>query len=210
MQALALVVGGAVALASLRGQRDASPALERLRRQVADLVRVAKAAYPGLTRAVRRVEEFPRDDMVDPVRRTVRRGKYDRNTGTVYVATTSQTGVPLPRAVIAGIIAHELGHAASVGNHLDEWRNAYLAMLDLATRVLGWKVMLECSSCGMYKVCTPEQCPACDWKVCAPKPPVATAATSTGPTSAGPTSTGPTSTGPTSTGPTSAGPKWTG
>ena len=172
MDVLALAVAGSAAVASLAGQTDTSPALERLRRQVADLVSVAAPAFPGLAGAVRHVREFPRDDMVDSVRRTVRRGKYDRTTGTIYVAITSQTGVPLPRAVIAGIIAHEVAHAASVGTHLDEWRAAYLAMLDLATKVLGWKVMLECSSCGMYKVCAPEQCPMCDWKVCAAKTPV--------------------------------------
>lgn len=169
MEVMALLIAGAAAVGSVARQQDTSPTLERLRRQVADLVRVATPAFPDLPGAVRHVKEFPLDDMVDVARRTVRRGRYDRTSGTIYVATTSQTGVPLPRAVIAGTVAHELAHAATVGNHLDEWRNAYLAMLELATRDLGWKVLLECSSCGMYKVCAPEQCPRCDWKVCAAK-----------------------------------------
>lgn len=167
METFTLALGVTLALASLHGHKDTSPSLDRVRQQVAALMRIAAPAYPKLAGAVRHVDEFPRNDMVDAVRRTVRRGKYDRSSGTVYVATTSQTGVPLPPAVISGIIAHELAHAATVGTHLEEWRTAYVAFLDIATRVLGWKVMLECSSCGMYNVCSPAQCPKCDWKVCA-------------------------------------------
>lgn len=174
MTALTLVgaAAAAAAVACMWRHHVAGPTLEHLRALADDLVRASATEFPNLSQGVRRVEEFPEKDMVDVVRRTARRGMYDRASGTVYVATVSQTGAPLPASVVAGIVAHELAHAATVGSHGDEWRAAYLKLVDIATRVLGWKVMLECSSCGMYKVCTPEQCPLCDWKSCAAKPSV--------------------------------------
>lgn len=164
-----MVIVAAAAMACLWQHHVAGATLDHLRALADDLVRASATEFPNLSRAVRRVEEFPANDMVDVVRRTARRGKYDRASGTVYIATVSQTGAALPASVVAGIVAHELAHAASVGSHGDEWRAAYLKLVDIATRVLGWRVMLECSSCGMYKVCTPAQCPLCDWKSCSAK-----------------------------------------
>jgi thiamine biosynthesis protein ThiC len=141
--------------------------LRHLRQKTDRLMHVAAPAYPNLAANVRDVQQFPPDDMVDNVRKTVRRGKYDRATKTIYISTVSHTGRPLPPGVMNGIIAHELAHAASVSNHQDEWRATYLAMLHLATNVLGWDVLLECSACGMYGVCDPVmQCARCTRKTC--------------------------------------------
>jgi hypothetical protein len=139
--------------------------LDELRSMATALV-AAAPELPGLAANVRGVELFPLDEMADPVRKTVRRGKYNRLSGVVYVAVTSHTGVPLPRDVVAGVVAHELAHAATVGDHHDEWRAAYVQLLAVATERLGWSVRLECSSCPFYKVCGNAQCPRCTWKTC--------------------------------------------
>lgn len=117
------------------------------------------------------VRPFPPSLMVDRVRRTVKRGRLDRGTGTMYIAMQRHDGTPLPPAVVNGILVHEVAHACmGTGAHSDEWRRMFVRLLDVATRVLRWPVMLECSSCPMYKLCDKSAaCPLCAWKECPKK-----------------------------------------
>lgn len=150
--------------ASARAPAAQAVAPDQLPGMAAALVQAASPEFPGLAANVRGVEPFPLAEMTDPVRNTVRRGKYNRVTGVVYVSLTTAAGKPLHRDVVAGVIAHELAHAATVGEHGDAWREAYVKMLRIATDRLGWTVRLECSSCPFYSVCERDQCPLCSWK----------------------------------------------
>lgn len=107
------------------------------------------------------------DDMVNYDRKTVRRGRFDRQQGMLYIGVVRHTGKPLPDDLIKGILVHEAAHAAlDTGKHSSEWQDVYLALLRVATQDLGWKILLECSSCKFYGVCSPTQCPLCAWKAC--------------------------------------------
>ena len=139
---------------------------------VDSLLSAALARHPttrelqGARRAITAVRAFPPEELVDPNRKTVRRGKFSRGDGVLYLATQRPDGTPLPPEVVAGVLVHEVAHAATAGSHSAEWRDMYLALLRVATEDLGWKVALECSSCKFYGVCHEYQCPRCAWVQC--------------------------------------------
>lgn len=124
--------------------------------------------YPGLSERVREVKPYPRETMLRhrpglPPR--VRKGWYDRANGIVYVATTTPQGTPLPDSLIAGILTHEMAHAAVANGHHDtEWRVVYEEFLKIATVGLGWDVAMARSSCSLYGLCDRDQCVKCTWK----------------------------------------------
>lgn len=121
-------------------------------------------------RAIRSVDIDTVENMVNHQRNTVRRGKFDRKQGHLFIGMVHRDGAPLPMGIIKGILVHEVAHAGLPdGKHSDEWRAFYLLLLDVATNCLGWEISLECSSCKFYGVCHPKQCPLCAWKKCAPK-----------------------------------------
>lgn len=140
---------------------------------VEELLRAAMARFPDdarfhvARRSIRRVVPDSPEDMVNHTRKTVRRGKFDRARGVLYIGTRRPNGTPLPPGVVRSIVVHEVAHAAlTQGAHDDAWRDVYLRLLDVATADLGWAVSLECSSCRLYGLCSRSQCPACSWVPC--------------------------------------------
>ena len=134
--------------------------MERVRCMVTDLVFAASAQYPSLLHAVKGAHALS-IPMAYSSGSMVRRGHFERSTGTLLIAPG------LPADVEAGVIAHELAHAACRGGeHGKEWRTAYRILLQVATEQLGWPIKLECSACRLYGICTVTQCPLCDWKRC--------------------------------------------
>lgn len=110
------------------------------------------------------VRPLPRDRLLAPHRRTVRRGWFDRQARVLYVALEGRHGEPLPRGVVAGVLVHEIAHAClGSGAHSEEWRDTYILLLRVATEVLGWHVRLEAGSCRLYGVCGAWQCPRCSF-----------------------------------------------
>jgi hypothetical protein len=106
-------------------------------------------------------------ELVNHHRRTVRRGRFSRSDGVVYIATVHADGTtPLPSDVVAGYLVHEVAHAVAGPHHSMQWREAFLALLHIATSRLGWRVTLECGACPSYGVCEAYQCPACEWGAC--------------------------------------------
>lgn len=172
---LAVVAAAIVALAILLHASHApgtlsafTPALP-LRAMADELLRAALQRYPAdpqvqvAMRTIRAVEPDSPEDMVNHARKTVRRGKFDRATGVLKIATARHTGQPLPDGVVRGILVHEVAHAAlPSGAHSPEWREVYLRLLRVATEDLGWHVSLECSACTFYGVCAAAQCPRCE------------------------------------------------
>lgn len=107
------------------------------------------------------VQEFDDADMVNYERRTVRRGKFDRQSGTLHICTRRPNGLPLPPNIVRGVVVHEVAHAALAdGRHTPEWRDMFVQLLNVATQDLGWDVALECSACAFYGLCGTE-CPKC-------------------------------------------------
>lgn len=105
--------------------------------------------------------------MVNLERKTVRRGKFDRLTGNLYVSVVNSAGAPLPMQVVRNVVVHEVAHAAMQdGRHSPEWREMYVALLRVATEDLGWQVSLGCSSCRFYRVCRARDCPLCVRTAC--------------------------------------------
>jgi hypothetical protein len=139
-----------------------------LSKMAKDLVDAARARYPSIASENRIVDvrPMPEPEIVDHVRKTVRRGKYARSDGTIYVALKRRNAEDLPLDVVVGILVHEVAHALTSGSHTAEWRDMFSALLRTATEDLGWTVRLECSACKTYGICQPQQCPKCDWDEC--------------------------------------------
>lgn len=132
---------------------------------VDELLRASTSLVPESARvareAIKRVEEFDDADMVNYERRTVRRGKFDRQSGTLHICTRRPNGQPLPANIVKGVLVHEVAHATLAdGRHSPEWRDMFIKLLNVATRDLGWDVALECSACAYYGLCGAE-CPKC-------------------------------------------------
>lgn len=147
---------GMYAVAALAGMALAAtePSLNQMAR---DLLEAA-----GMECTIAGVRALPRDRLLAPHRRTVRRGWFDRSTRVLYVALEGRHGEPLPRGVVAGVLVHELAHAClGSGAHTGEWRAMYVRLLRVATESLGWHVRLEAGSCRLYGVCGAWQCPRC-------------------------------------------------
>lgn len=131
---------------------------------VDELVRAFMAVDPHHARiareAIRDVQDFDDADMINYERRTVRRGKFDRQSGTLHICTRRPNGQPLPLNIVRGVLVHEVAHAALAdGRHSPEWRDMFVKLLNVATG-LGWDVALECSACAYYGLCGTE-CPKC-------------------------------------------------
>lgn len=133
-----------------------------------DLTEAARARFPSdeFAGSINDVQPLPEGEIVDHVRETVRRGKYARSSGTIYVALKRRNLEPLSPDVVAGILVHEVAHALTSGSHTPEWREMYIKLLRTATEDLGWTVRLECGACKSYQICQPHQCPRCDWDEC--------------------------------------------
>lgn len=123
-----------------------------------------RALLMAAERRISAVRELPVTEMLNPVRRTVRRGKFSRQDGVIYVATKRHDGTPLPPAIVNGYLIHEVAHAISGAQHSSTWLATYEALLRLATVKLGWEVVLERGACKMYGVCDPVQCLECTTK----------------------------------------------
>ena len=147
-----------------------------LRQMAKDLVEAARTRYPSIVVAGRKgivdVRPLPETEIVDHVRKTVRRGKYARSDGTIYVALKRRNSEELPLDIVTGILVHEVAHALTSGSHTAEWRDVYIMLLRTATEDLGWTVRLECGACKNYGICEPHQCPRCDWDQCRSPPAV--------------------------------------
>jgi len=138
-----------------------------------DLLDAALSKFPDDPRlhkaraSIRAVEVDAPEDMINYTRKTVRRGKFDRPRGVLYIGMVSPKGIPLPLEVVKGILVHEVAHAAlDEGKHSLEWQDVYVRLLKVATADLKWNITLECSSCKFYGVCDSMQCPLCAWKAC--------------------------------------------
>lgn len=147
-----------------------SPNLQRL---CDELLTAARARYPSDERittaqdVITRVGADSTEGMVNYARKTVRRGKFDRATGTLLIGTVHRNGRPLHPTIVRGVLVHEVAHAGLPdGKHSEEWRDLYLKLLKVATEDLRWEIQLECSSCKFYGMCGSEDCPKCTWKAC--------------------------------------------
>lgn len=128
--------------------------LDAFSKRSPEKARIAKGAITA-------VHEFDDPDMIDYARRTVRRGKFDRHSGTLHICTTRPNGTTLPTNIVRGVLVHEVAHAALAdGRHTPEWRALFIELLNVATADLGWDVALECSACAFYGMCGSE-CPKC-------------------------------------------------
>lgn len=162
--ALGLAVAGALACLALQKARHP---LQPLLDDLIDRAAATNPRFEAVRALITKIDDFPPDQLVDARRKTVRRGKLDRENGVLYIATTRPDGSPLPPGVVKGVLIHEVAHAATRnGNHTAEWRDAYVFLLRLATEQMGWDVTLECSSCRYYGVCGPGHCPSCTWMAC--------------------------------------------
>lgn len=59
-------------------------------------------------------------------------------------------------------ILHELAHSTPPA-HGDEWRDAFIFFLKVATEELGWTVFMSCDRCQNYGLCDKAMCPKCTW-----------------------------------------------
>ena len=62
-----------------------------------------------------------------------------------------------------GIMLHELAHSSGA-QHDDEWKNAFLYFVNIATTQMGWSVALKCPVvCRSYGICNRSNCENCDF-----------------------------------------------
>ena len=107
------------------------------------------------------------EDMINYDRMTIRRGRFDRSRGVLYIGMVNHKGKALPTDIVKGILVHEVAHAAlNTGKHSSEWQEIFAMLLRVATQELGWNITLECSSCRFYGLCDTMHCPKCAWKEC--------------------------------------------
>jgi flagellar motor protein MotB len=67
------------------------------------------------------------------------------------------------KATQTAILLHELGHS-SQGLHNEEWRNAYMFFVNIATFNLGINVFLSCNECMEYGICNKLMAPKSDFE----------------------------------------------
>jgi len=67
------------------------------------------------------------------------------------------------KATQTAIILHELGHS-SQGLHNQEWRNAYMFFVNIATFHLGVDVYIGCNECMEYGICNKLMAPKSDFE----------------------------------------------
>jgi hypothetical protein len=67
------------------------------------------------------------------------------------------------KATQTAILLHELGHS-SQGLHNEEWRNAYMFLVNIATFHLGIKVHLHCNECMEFGICNKLMAPKSDFE----------------------------------------------
>lgn len=165
-----LAMVAALLMCRHQGRPDVGPL--DVRALTAELLRAAAARHPDdarISRAAAAVLDVQplTEDLVDQEKRTVRRGKFERDVGVLRLATTRSNGTDLPPAIVRGILVHEVAHAGLPdGRHTPEWRDLFVKLLRVATDDLGWDVLLECGSCKFYGVCSADECPRCAWKPC--------------------------------------------
>jgi hypothetical protein len=167
-----MIAFAALAAAAALARTDAPPAERFTDADLRALADQLMDAEPGLARAreaVRAVRADGAPAEVDVRRSTVRRGSYDRATGTLVIGTARADGSPLPDELVRATLVHELAHAAMpTGAHSAEWSDLFARSLGTATERLGWRVLLECSACRAYGLCDEQaHCPLCRRKACA-------------------------------------------
>jgi hypothetical protein len=92
-------------------------------------------------------------------------GKINRWKKTIYVSIDQEQDLDDPEvnAFYNHIFLHELAHTSGYG-HANDWRNAFIWFLKLATEELGVPVRIQCRTCTLYGVCDKQFCPKCSWE----------------------------------------------
>jgi hypothetical protein len=92
-------------------------------------------------------------------------GKINRWIKTIYVSIDHEQdlGDPAVKAFYNHIFLHELAHTSGYG-HANDWRNAFIWFLKLATEELGVPVRVQCRTCTLYGICDKQFCPKCSWE----------------------------------------------
>lgn len=92
---------------------------------------------------------------------------FSRSTGILKVNPDRVRDDP---AHALSTLLHELAHSTPA-RHDENWRDAFVYFLRLATEELGWRVALACPHCKHYGVCAASDCPRCTFEACKPGDP---------------------------------------
>jgi hypothetical protein len=85
------------------------------------------------------------------------KASFNKSTGCLYARLDETRSVEQ----WLGIVLHELAHASGT-SHDEEFRRAWKFLLNVATRELGWNVVLHCrTACSSYLLCAPQDCELC-------------------------------------------------
>ena len=156
--------------------------LDWMRTQVEQVITHLQTRHPNDARTkalvanVKAVHLLPLGETVPNANGVSLNGKYRYSSGELYVASRDSKGKLRTKSSMNQTILHELGHATknkllpNEDHHSPSWKQAWLWLLEVATKELGWQVDVVCAQCTNYGMCSQTQCPKCIWlqRLCKP------------------------------------------
>ena len=158
--------------------------LDWMRTQVEQVMTHLQTRYPNdertkaLVANVLAVHLTPYGETVPNAKGISLNGKFRYASGELYVSSRDSKGKLRTKPAMNQTILHELAHATrksaflgkNENSHSPMWKQAWLWLLEVATKELGWQVEITCNQCTSYGLCSQTECPKCIWlqRLCKP------------------------------------------